>query len=224
PRLHARHVVGLEELGPDAERPLDGERRLELRAHGWRDADQRAAAHVARLAADHVAETLKDAERAQDHRARLGRRVELADDADRVPGAPGGEEAALQHEHSPHAEPGQVEGERGAGDAPADDDDVGGGRHVRPAATTAAASPAPTTRARRTVSVSTSRVSGRNEPTASTWVPGRRSAPAKRGVGDVVAHVTMSAPLTAARGSWLGSTAMPSSTAIAWANLRARCA
>jgi len=144
PRLHARHVVGLEELGPDAERPLDGERRLELRAHGWRDADQRAAAHVARLAADHVAETLKDAERAQDHRARLGRRVELADDADRVPGAPGGEEAALQHEHSPHAEPGQVEGERGAGDAPADDDDVGGGRHVRPAATTAAASPAPT--------------------------------------------------------------------------------
>src|SRR5213078_1746067 len=91
PRLHARHVVGLEELGPDAERPLDGERRLELRAHGWRDADQRAAAHVARLAADHVAETLKDAERAQDHRARLGRRVELADDPDRVPGAPGGD-------------------------------------------------------------------------------------------------------------------------------------
>ena len=34
PRLHAGNVFGLEELGPDAERPLAGERRLELRAHG----------------------------------------------------------------------------------------------------------------------------------------------------------------------------------------------
>src|SRR5439155_1255258 len=78
--------------------------------------------------------------------------------------------------------------------------------------------------ARRTVSVSTSRVSGRNAPTASTWVPGRRSAPPKRGVGDVVAHVTMSAPLTAERGSWLGSAATPSSAAIDSANRRARVA
>ena len=144
PRLHPGDVFRLEELCADAERPLDPKRRLELRAHGRGDADQRPAADVPRLAADRLTESLEDAERAQDHRARLGRRVELADDADRVPGAPGGEEAALQHEHSPHAEPGQVEGERGAGDAPADDDDVGGGRHVRPAATTAAASPAPT--------------------------------------------------------------------------------
>src|SRR3989441_7980760 len=95
PRLHAGDIVGLEELGADAERPLDGERRLELRSHRGRDADQRSAAHVARLATDRVAEALEDAERAQDHRARLGRGVELADDSDRAPGASGSEEPAL---------------------------------------------------------------------------------------------------------------------------------
>src|SRR3989442_2952496 len=126
-----RSIVGLEELGADAERPLDGERRLELRSHRGRDADQRSAAHVARLATDRVAEALEDAERAQDHRARLGRGVELADDSDRAAGASCSEEPALEHEHPPEADPGQMEGDRGARDAPPDDDDVGGARHAR---------------------------------------------------------------------------------------------
>ena len=48
-----------------------------------------------------------------------------------MPCATGSEEPTFQHEHAPDAEPGQVEGERDAGDAPADDDDVGGAGHVR---------------------------------------------------------------------------------------------
>ena len=57
-----RQIPRLQHLGADADGPLQDYRRLQLGSHRRRDADQRAARHVARLAADGVSEALEDRE------------------------------------------------------------------------------------------------------------------------------------------------------------------
>jgi len=85
--LDAHELARLQHLGTDAERPLEPHRLLELGTYRGGDADQGAAADVARLAADGVAEALKDGERPHDDLAAFWRRVELADDPDRPAGS-----------------------------------------------------------------------------------------------------------------------------------------
>src|SRR5205085_8585061 len=92
-------------------------------------ADERAAGDVAGLAAHGLAEAPEHRQRAHHHLRRLRRGIELADDADRAPGTARGQRVALQHEDVADAEAGQVERDRGAGDAAPDDDDAGGTTH-----------------------------------------------------------------------------------------------
>src|SRR5262245_35383423 len=142
PLLDAGEITGLENLRPHAERTLEPHGLVELRSHRGGDADEDAAADVARLAADRLAEALKHRERTDDHLAGLGRRIELSDDADRSAGAARGEELALEHEHVAHACTGQMERDGGAGDAAPDDDDLGSAAHRDGAAATSATSAA----------------------------------------------------------------------------------
>ena len=141
PRLDAREVRRLKHVSAHSERPLPHHGLLELGTHGGRDADQDAAADVARLAADHVAEAAEDLKRSHDHLRGLGGRVELADDADRPAGAAGCQEPALEEEDVANPEAAQVKGDRDARDAAPDDDDRGVSGHFEAALTSARARP-----------------------------------------------------------------------------------
>src|SRR5262249_49883319 len=78
------------------------------------------------LASDSIREVLEDLERGDDHLRRLWRGIELADDADGAAGPSRAEKVPFEDENVTDAELGEVEGGRDAGDATADDDDVGG--------------------------------------------------------------------------------------------------
>ena len=119
-----------QQLGANAERALEAHGFLERAPHLGPDPDQRAAADVARGAADGRVEVAIDRERARDHDRGLSGRVELADDAHRSSGPAGADEAALEHEHVANAGQGQVKRDRDSGRARADDDDVGGSRQA----------------------------------------------------------------------------------------------
>src|SRR5262245_6625042 len=142
PALDAGEITRLENLRTDSEWTLEPYGLLELGAHRGGHADDDATADVTRVAADRFAKALEDGERAQDHLAGLGRRVELAHDADRSAGAPRGEELALEQKDV--ADPGgcQVESDGGADDAAPDDDDLGAAAHLDGAAVTSATSEA----------------------------------------------------------------------------------
>ena len=139
-RLDPRDVGRAQHLGPHAERALAGHRGFERGAHGGRDSDEAAARHVAGVAADGVLERAKDRQRADHHLRGLGRGIELAHDADREAGAAGGERVSLEQQHVARAAAGQVEGDRGPGDAASDDDDVGRAAHGTAARIPAASS------------------------------------------------------------------------------------
>src|SRR2546422_8658950 len=139
-RLDPHGVGRLEQLRPDAERPLASERLLQPGTHGRAHRDEGPAADVPRRSAHRLVEALVDVERAPDHPGRFRRGVELPDDADGTPGPAGSDELALQHEHVAHAAPGQVERDGRAGDAASDDDDVGAAGHLGVAASAADAS------------------------------------------------------------------------------------
>ena len=66
----------------------------------------------------------KTASEREHHLGRLRGGIELADDADGAAGAARADEAPLEDDDALHAEAGQLEGERAAGDAAAHDDGV----------------------------------------------------------------------------------------------------
>jgi len=140
PWLHARELARLQHLSANAESTLQLDGLFELDSHRGGDADHYAAADVARLGPHDVAEGAEGGERSHDHLAGLRRGVELADDPDRSPGATRGQKLALEQEDVAHAERGQMEGDGGARDTAADDEDVGASVHLAAAAVTSAAS------------------------------------------------------------------------------------
>ena len=125
-RLDAGEIGGLDDLGADADRALQGERLLERRPHGRRDADEDAGADEAGRARHRLAESLEDGERAEHHLARFPRGIQLANDPHGAAGAAGADEFLLEDQHPAEAQPGELEGDGDAGDAAADDDGVGG--------------------------------------------------------------------------------------------------
>src|SRR5262245_63190764 len=84
------------------------------------------------LAVDALGEVLEELERVEDHPARLGRGVVLADAGRALPGAAGRDRALVDDDHVAHAAPGQVERGAGSGHAAADDHHVraAGRRHA----------------------------------------------------------------------------------------------
>ena len=97
--------------------------RSSVRPHGWGDPDERAGADEARLAAHRLAEALEDRERAEHHLARLGG-IKLADDADGPAGAAEPRSPLEDHDALP-AGARELERDRDACHAAADDDDIG---------------------------------------------------------------------------------------------------